>query len=48
VVAASQTVLPEVQVLPAQHACPCAPQVPQLPLAHVPPMVGHVAFAAAH
>jgi hypothetical protein len=28
---------------PMQHICPAAPHVPQAPLVHVPPIVGHVA-----
>jgi hypothetical protein len=36
-----QVTLPAVQ-LPLQHACPLAPQLPQLPELHSPPMSVHV------
>jgi hypothetical protein len=39
--------LPPPSVL-AQHGCPVAPQVPQLPLAHAPATCGHIEPELAH
>jgi hypothetical protein len=35
-------------IVGVQHACPEAPQLPQLPLLHMPPTLGHVVPAAVH
>jgi hypothetical protein len=44
-----QTAPDAVQTFPVQQGCVGAPQVPQEPLAHVPPMPPpHVPFAAVH